>query len=202
VRNHDLLIGQARAALSPAPVCLMAHRRSSGALLVSITGTEHPLLEGNALKLRLLTSTAAALAMLVLTVPASATASPRRLGGDSGNAFKVRPGQIQFHDTVLGGEGWTASTGPDGRLASFGRIAWSKYNQREAIGSGIYWVSDCVSGCFNGTYRAHTATVHAISVKGDRYRRLTIRFRYNGQTRYDRRILRRHGTYWAWDIVG
>jgi hypothetical protein len=24
----------------------------------------------------------------------------------------------------------------------------------------------------------------------------------DGAVRYDRRILRRHGTYWAWDVIG
>ena len=138
-----------------------------------------------------------AIALLVLLVvePASAQAS-RRLWG-TGKEPRVRPGQILLSgdgSEILGGDGWTHGTG----LSSFGRVAWTTYNGREAIGTGLLWIDDCDPFCAEGTYHQHVATVHAFSVSRNVYRRLTIRYSDGGVMRTDRRVLH-HFAGWSWD---
>jgi hypothetical protein len=139
--------------------------------------------------------------LLMVAAPASAAAKPRLLARDSSNALMLRPGQLVISgdaSEIVGGTGWTQGSG----LASFGRIRWSAFNRREAVGRGFLWVNDCDPNCADGTFQQHTAWIHASSVTRSLYQRLTVRYMDDGAVRYDRRILRRHGTYWAWDVIG
>jgi hypothetical protein len=142
-----------------------------------------------------------------LVLPASASASqPGMLiedGGHTPKSFKVRPDQVSYTGDgtgILGGEGWTDGSGID----TFGRINWTTWNQREAKGTGINWINDCDPSCGGGTYYLAPATIHAFSVKGNKYRRLTIRRNYHGRIEYERRVLGVTGhddkgrAHWAW----
>jgi len=138
--------------------------------------------------------------VLMVAAPANAAAKPRLLARDSSNVLMLRPGQLVISgdgSEIVGGTGWTQGSG----LASFGRIRWSAFNQREAVGRGLLWLNDCDPNCAEGGFRQHAAWIHASSVKQNRYQRLTVRYMDDGAVRYDRRIMRRHGTYWAWDII-
>jgi len=123
---------------------------------------------GTIMRSRLLLVLVALPLLLVLALPAVASAGvPRLLGGMYG-AWTIRPSGIAgitgIHNTAyIGSDG-------DGR----GAISWTRWNARKAVGVGKMWINDLIPGVAQGHFHGHAAHILAFRVRHGHYTRLTV----------------------------
>jgi hypothetical protein len=100
------------------------------------------------------------LCALVLAGTASAAGLPGAVadGGTptKGKTVLVRPGQIIYTGD---GSGFLAGPGKGGRRPKPGKLAWSSWTSRAAVGSGDDWLNNCQPFCAAGTFSQHAVTI-------------------------------------------
>ena len=105
---------------------------------------------------------------LAMAGTASAAALPLAVadGGTptKGKTVLVRPGQIVYTGD---GSGFLAGPGKGGRRPKPGKLKWSSWTTRAALGSGEDWLNNCEPFCAAGTF-----SQHAVNIKLYRPRKL------------------------------
>ncbi len=128
--------------------------------------------------------------------PASAQALPGALTQiGHGPTFAVRPAQMVYTGDGSGILGGFNGKGPYRR---FGRLRWSIWNQRQAIGSGAVWLDDCEPDCATGTFHPYAVKVHVFDPEHGHFTRLTLRYHYEGHEVIDRRSVRKYGSSYGY----
>jgi hypothetical protein len=122
-------------------------------------------------------------ALIPSAVPA---ASLPRL--DYGPRLGVRPavfdGWAADGSLLMGGRSDDPPLG-DQPGGSFGRIRWSVWNLRRAVGRGVAWANDCRPSCGNGHWHASPPTrVIAYRVRNGHFTRLATTVAYAGPRRH------------------
>jgi hypothetical protein len=142
-----------------------------------------------------------ALAVAVFSLlPATAQALPGVLTQTGrGSPFVVRPAQIVYTGDGSGVLGGFSGTGPYPR---YGRLKWSGWNSRQAVGSGAVWLDDCEPDCAEGTFHSYAVKVHAFDPQADHFTRLTLRYDYEGKEVIDRRGVSKFSSNYAYYIIG
>ena len=130
-------------------------------------------------------------------VPASAHAALPTVLTQGTPTFEVRPAVISYTGDgtgIIGGSDGTGARNP-------GHLKWTRYTSRRGAATGVVWINDCDPDCAGGRFRGVKATVAVSRPARGHFRRLTLRYTYDGQRYTDRRKLARHGA-WIWDVVG
>jgi hypothetical protein len=138
---------------------------------------------------------------LLAAIPATAVARPPNLwtGFKVRHSFAVQPAEVSYtgdSTAILGGFDGT------GVYPSFGSLTWTSWTRRLATASGAVWINDCNPDCAGGSFSPSAVTVSAFKARKRHFRRLTLRYTYQGKAYTDRRVLRRgfaRGSYF-WDI--
>src|SRR3954453_23161760 len=122
-------------------------------------------------------------AAAALAPSVAAAALPSILTQDAKRPFRVRPPSISYT-----GDGTGFIGGPDGTdVNHLGRIQWPVYTGRQAVGRGLGWLNDCGASCAEGTFSSTPVTVHTFAPRGGRFRRLTLKYTFEGKPVTDRR---------------
>lgn len=140
----------------------------------------------------------------VMATPANASAKlPKVLTQLAKHPFQARPAVIAYT-----GDGTGIVGGLDGSDARdhLGRIYWSTYTHRQAVGVGLVWIDDCDPDCADGTFTSVPVRIHAFSPKHRHFRRLTLKYTYQGHAATDKRGIRHYtdgagASYWAYYII-
>jgi hypothetical protein len=149
---------------------------------------------------RMARRTVALAVALVSLLPATAQALPGLLTQiGRGPLFAVRPAQIVYTGDGSGVLGGFSGKGPYPR---FGRLRWSMWNNRQAMGSGAVWLDDCQPDCADGTFHPYAVKVHAFRPQAGHFTRLTLRYGYEGKETVDRRGVRKFGSSYGYYIIG
>lgn len=142
----------------------------------------------------------AAMAAILLASAAEAATLPSILTQDAKHPFRVRPASIDYTGDATGFIGGTDGTS----VRQLGHIQWPVYTSRQAVGRGLVWLNDCEPDCADGTFSSTPVSLHAFSPGGGHFRRLTLKYTFQGKAYTDRRVAHRlpFGTHaWVWDIV-
>lgn len=133
---------------------------------------------------------------IVLAGSASAAALPGVLTQiGRGPTFAVRPAQIIYTGDGSGVLGGFSGGGPNPR---FGRLRWTIWNHRQAVGHGAVWLDDCEPNCAEGTFHPYAVGVRAFDPEHGHFTRLTLRYNYHGKAIVDRRSVRRYGSSYSY----
>ncbi|HEY3725932.1 MAG TPA: hypothetical protein VGL51_02085 [Solirubrobacteraceae bacterium] len=144
-------------------------------------------------------------AVLVLCLGASAAAQTRPklplLPTDvsTRHNLQVRPFVIGYTGD---GSGFLGGFDGQGVRLHFGRMRWTQWNRTQATGHGAVWLDDCMPDCAGGTFHPYRVTVYATQVQANVFRRLTLRYRYQGKRVVDRRKVVHAGRDWYYGLVG
>jgi hypothetical protein len=142
---------------------------------------------------------ATVVAVLLTLLPASAGALPSLLTqAPHRPPFAVRPAQIVYTGDGSGILGGFTGRGP---LPRFGSLKWSSWTRNQALGSGAVWLDDCEPSCAGGKFDPYAVRVHAFDPVAGHFRRLTLRYAYEGKEVVDRRGLERIGGSYAYYII-
>lgn len=137
---------------------------------------------------------------LLALLPASSAALPGLLTQTGhGSPFAVKPAQIVYTGDGSGVLGGFSGTG---RYPRFGRLSWSSWNRRQALGSGAVWLDNCEPSCAGGTFHPYAVNVHAFDPRAGHFTRLTLRYDYEGKKVIDRRGVGRFGSSYQYYIIG
>jgi len=122
---------------------------------------------------RLLLLLAALPLLLVLALPAVASARvPRLFSGWKApyTNSSVRPSGIG----TITGDG-SAHIGSD--AGGNGAISWKHWSARDAVGVGKIWLDDCIPDTAGGTFHGRHAHIRVFRVRHGHYTRLTVSWR-------------------------
>jgi hypothetical protein len=139
-------------------------------------------------------------AVILLAPAVEAATLPSILTQDAKHPFRVRPASIDYTGDATGFIGGTDGTS----VRNLGHIQWPVYTSRQAVGRGLVWLNDCEPDCAEGTFSSTPVSLHAFSPGGGHFRRLTLKYTYQGKAFTDRRVAHRlpFGTHaWVWDIA-
>jgi hypothetical protein len=111
----------------------------------------------------------------------------------------VRPSEIVYTGD---GSGVLGGFDGSGRYPHDGHLTWTSWTSREAKGKGAVWLDNCEPDCAQGVFSPYAVTVRAFAVQGGHFTRLTLRYRYEGKQIVDRRVIRRFGSTYNYEILG
>jgi hypothetical protein len=120
--------------------------------------------------------------------PVAASGLPTLLRADVTSDFVVRPATISFGAS---GDYFVTGKGRSVKPGHYGRIRWSKWTSARASGSGTLWINSCSPNCAAGSYVPHPVTLAASRVRAGRFTHLLLRYRLNGRSIRDCRVLGR-----------
>lgn len=149
---------------------------------------------------------AVGIALIAVPIASTSTAAakqpPRLFTGDTTGFFGEEPFEVEPAVISYTGDGTGILGGPREPGHRFGSLRWKRWGARKAVGVGKDWINDCKPSCGGGSFDPVRARVQASKVRNGRFRRLTIRFRYHGRWRVDRRVLHYTPDYYFWAIKG
>ncbi len=110
----------------------------------------------------------------------------------------VKPASV-----IIAQDGASVLGGFDGTgRANFGHMKWSRWNQGEGIGSGAFWIDDCLPSCATGTFSPFAVTAKAFAPKGGHFTRLTLKYTYLGKDDTSRLGIQRSGSGYFYYPIG
>lgn len=139
-------------------------------------------------------------AAVLLLGPGAASARVPNLwtGFAARHSFAVQPPEVSYTGDSTGFLGGFDGTGV---FPSYGSLTWTSWTRRLATATGAVWVNDCVPDCAGGSFSPSAVTVSAFKPRKRHFRRLTLRYAYQGTQYTDRRVLHGRRGFYFWDIV-
>ena len=109
------------------------------------------------------------------------------------NDFSVRPPVIGYT-----GDGTGYFGGNTESPKPFGRLHWTKWNNREASGTGSAWLNDCDPSCAEGDFFPYRLRLHLSVVSHGHFTHMTGKYTLDGRRRTVRRKLTSYDGIYSW----